>query len=400
VNTARRAVFVALTVILVLSVMALSDTDDPARGLLSMLAQVPQEAVLEQQSGWAAVRYVDYEALAAAEGIGALRDLGDVDLVMTMVPISRIMGRIAVGPDPLRNVVLSAGQMADTVGFEWLVDVDRSLEFGEPPNPGLVLDGSFDHVAIGLALEDRGYDLSSVAGVPVWHRFDDYAISLGDRDMADPFGGHLGAAARVALLPDHLANARSWPLIEAIIAASLGETPSLADDVGYRALAEAISGPEGWLIEALFFAGEGPGQPSDPGGTASAQDTDEPRSLPPFSLVVLADRQEGGEQVHLVGLVCDDREDAEVAAEVLAERLEAFRQPSDAEESLAEQFGARIGSTVLPVKEKGTAVALVEARYPAPPSWDDPTADSFVPGGQLYRAWVQAIMRREFSPLW
>ena len=56
--------------------------------------------------------------------------------------------------------------------------------------------------------------------MPIWHRLDDFAVSLPDREPADPFGGNIGAAARVARLPGMLANARSWPTIEAVVTAA------------------------------------------------------------------------------------------------------------------------------------------------------------------------------------
>ncbi|MCZ7539810.1 MAG: hypothetical protein M5U29_07870 [Anaerolineae bacterium] len=137
---------------------------------------MPEDAV-PADSGWATVRYTDYAALYEAEGITKLRDFGNVDLLMTAVPLPGMMMRLAAGPEALSYVFASTGQMAAAVGFEWLLDVDRSLEFGDPPGVGLLLGGDFDAAAIGAALQARDFSQADVSGVTVWHRFDDLAIS-------------------------------------------------------------------------------------------------------------------------------------------------------------------------------------------------------------------------------
>ena len=162
----------------------LSAQDDPTVfQLQAMLSYVPSEAAFIE-SGWATIRFVDYEALFESEGLALLRALGSVDLLMNAVPLGPILGRIAAGPEALTYVFVSAGQMADVVGFEWLLDVDRSLEFGDPPGIGLLLGGDFDAVKMGATLENRGFGLADIQGVPVWHRFDDSAVSIGSRDVA------------------------------------------------------------------------------------------------------------------------------------------------------------------------------------------------------------------------
>lgn len=396
---ARLSLFLALLLMLLPGASALAQEDPPPPPLLAMLAGVPEDAV-PADSGWATVRYTDYVALYEAEGITKLRDFGNLDLLMAAVPLPGMMIRLAAGPEALSYVFASAGQMGRTVGFEWLLDVDRSLEFGDPPSVGLLLGGDFDTAAIGAALQARDFSQADVSGVTVWHRFDDLAISVADRDPADPFGGHLGAAARIALLPDMLANARSWPLINGVIGAAQGELPSLADDPAYRALAGAIAAPDGLLIQALFFDGAAlgavPGDPASPGVTPPAADLG---PLLPYALAVLADRQEGNDQVHLIGLVYADAPTAQAAADVLAGRIADFRLSTRPEIVLAEEFGATVSASVVESAAEGLAVALVEVRYPLPAERTD-AGGRFLSAGQLYKLWVQAIMRREFTPLW
>ena len=394
----RKCLIGGLLAALLLSPLSRAGDGSAASGLLDMLAAVPLAAAATQ-SGWATVRFVDYEAPFHVEGVSLLRALGDVGLLMTSVPLGGILSRVAAGPDALPYLYSSAGQMADAVGFEWLLHVDRSLEFGDPPAVGLLLGGDFDDAAMGAALQGRGFSLTNVAEVPVWHRFADGTVSLAARDAADPFGGHLGLAARIAVLPEMLANARSWPLIEAIISAAQGVQSSLADDPGYRALAEVISPPGGALIQALFLTGTALRFAGDPWQAAS-EPTADFAPLPAFSRAVLADLQEGSEQVHLIGLVCADPPTAQTAGRVLAGRVEEFHLPDQPEDVLVEKVGATVSVSVVERPQDALAVAVVEVRYPLPSPRTDPETGQFSAGGWLYRTWVRAITRREFTPLW
>ena len=397
--TARLSLLIALLLALLPGASALAQDDPPSSPLLALLAGVPADA-LPAASGWATVRYADYAALYEAEGIAALRDAGDLDALMTDVPLPGMLMRLIAGPEALNYLLTSTGQMAGTVGFEWLLDVDRSLEFGDPPDVGLLLGGDLDAAAIGAALQARDFSQADVSGVTVWHRFDDLTVSIADRDPADPFGGHLGAAARIALLPGALANARSWPLINGIIGSAQGAQPSLADDPAYRALAGAITAPDGLLIQALFFTGEALQVPGDPASLGVAPPAADLGPLPSYALAVLADRQEGNDQVHLIGLVTTDAPAAQAAAEVLAGRLADFRLSTRPNEVLTEEFGATVSAAVIESAADGLAVALVEVRYPLPAGRTDAETGRFLSAGRLYGLWVQAIMRREFAPLW
>jgi len=373
--------------------------DPPASHIQAMLQHVPSEASAIE-SGWATVSFVDFDALFESEGLSAIRALGNVELLMTSVPIGSILGRIIAGPEALTYVFPGTGEMTEAVGFEWLLDVDGSLEFGDPPNLGLLLGGDFDPDTIGTALQSRGFELEEADGIDVWHRFDDLAISIADRNLADPFGGHLGAAARIALLPDTLANARTWALIEAIIAASHGTRPSLADDPAYRALAESISAPDGLLIQALFFSGIALRLAEDP-LDAIEEGLDDVEPLPYYSLAVLADRQEDDDQVALIALACPDEPTAQTASDILVERLRVFRPPSrPGDDALADRFDADISVSEVKYIQDGVAIAAVEARYPLPDERRDPETGLYNTRGLLFRSWIQAILYREFTPLW
>jgi hypothetical protein len=197
------------------------------------------------------------------------------------------------------------------------------------------------------------------------------------------------------MLPGRLANARYWATIEAVIAAAQDEQDSLADNPNYRALAEAVSAPDGLLLQALFFSPVDLGLiPGDPLGEQDPTETYGP--LMPYTLAVLADRQEGNDQVHLVGLVYADVSQAQAAADEVAARLSTMSLPQQPDELLVERFDAQVTASVYESESTGFAVAIVEVGYALPAERFDPETGMFITGGLMYRAWANAIMQRAF----
>ena len=373
-------------------------SQDQPQPLLAMLAMVPDNDLVQGQ-GWAAVRYADFQALYTSEGIEDMR----TPLLMNLVPLPGMLMRLVAGPNALMYVFTSIDQMQQVVGFEWIASVNRSLEYGTPPRTALILDGTFDASAISTALSARGFEETDVSGVPVYSRFEDGQVSLQDSEPADPFGGHLGMAARIAVFPGYLANSSYWDTTKGIIAAAQGDQPSLADNPNYHALADAITAPDGLLIQALFFDVADLGfLPADPAAALAGQGAEDPTAgygpLMPYSLAVLADRQEGQDQVHLIGLVYPDADTAGPAADEVATRIQAFALPQQ-EETLVAHYGAQVSSRVYTSDATGLAVAVVEVRYPLPADRKDAATGQFISGGMMYRNWVQAIMQRAFFVL-
>jgi hypothetical protein len=380
------------------------DDEREPHPLLAMLALVPDSEHARSAGGWATVRYADYQALYITEGIDELRLRADIETLLESVPLPGMLSRIQAGPEALQYVVMNAEQMPGIVGFEWFANVNRSLEYGSPPHSALILDGTFDDSAIGAALSARGFEQADVGGLPVWHRFEDGAISIEDREPSDPFGGHLGMAARIGVLPGYLANSRYWDLTQDIIATAQGEQPSLAEDPTYRALAEAITAPEGLLVQALFFnvadVGFLPEEALDALTHQTAESaTESYGALPPYAMAVLADLQESENQVHLIALVYPNPTSAQIAGDEIANRISAFSLPQQPGEVLVERFGAQVTSRVYESETTGKSVAIVEARYPLPAERIDPETGFFITGGLMYRAWVNALVQRAFYVL-
>lgn len=369
------------------------ETDTPP--LLSMLALLPTTLPDPVEGDLVTVRFADYRTLYEVEGVEVLWLTTDYEALWDTV-LPETLGRLAAFPVTMdAGSVISWGTRGQ-VGFEWLTQVERSLGFFAPPYSGLVIEGSFDGNEVAVALEAREFEQTAVNDVVVWHHYEDGAHNISERQPSDPFGGHMGAAARIALLPGYLANAPYWDQINDIISTAQGAQPSLADNPDYRALADAITAPEGFLIQAIFFNVEPTyllegllGGEHDP--------TIDYGPLAPYALGVLADRQEGSDQVHLIGLVYPDAASAQQAAEEVAQRISVFVPPY-ADGTAAEQLGAQLSTRVFESDSTGNAVALIEARYPLPEPQIDPETGDFAPGGLLYRMWAGAL-GSQFYPL-
>jgi hypothetical protein len=117
----------------------------------------------------------------------------DFETITQTIPVVMLQ-RMVSGSGEFSQSFLQGDKMTDVVGFNWFNNIDQVLAFGQLPQAGVVLGGDFDAETVGSALSARGFEETGVDGVPVWHRFEDGAVSIADREMADPFGGQIGKA--------------------------------------------------------------------------------------------------------------------------------------------------------------------------------------------------------------
>lgn len=399
----RRLSFISLlVVVLVVSALpAAAQTPPPAPNndpLLAMLALIPDSPTVRVTQGFG-VSYVDYRAVEMAHGFKRPAPGADYD---TLSSDSQklwfyAMGRVRSGPS--MNYIRSyLTDMPRLVGFGWF-DVDRALEHGIPPHTVKIIGGTFDVDKIGAALRARDFEKMDVEGITVWHRFDDAQVNPTKREIGDPFGGELGLAARIALLPGHIANARYWDDIKAVVAAHKGTQKSLADAPDYRVLTDAITDTasfKGALLQAIFIPAEvadGIGiAPAD--GMPNAPDTSAYQPLPPYQLAVIADRQEGNTQINLIAAAYNDPASAQQASVELRKRVVEFNIGQR-----YEQVKASIDAPRIYKAANGLSVVVVAVRYPLPSFKPDAEAGTNVMGGLIYRLWVESMARRQFYPL-
>ena len=193
--------------------------------LKRMLDAVPDDKLAESQ--FEMFSYVDFAALEETAGVGPLDTLNELSALPpddwrrwwnAMMGLSVApMETFSYLPQALGDATRPGGAggrdpMQELMGFGWF-SIDRALQAGVPPEKLTVLgggEGLTNETAIMGALTARDFELELIGAVPVWHRFEDFKINVTEREPIDPFGGPLGQAARVAVLPDMLVGASNW----------------------------------------------------------------------------------------------------------------------------------------------------------------------------------------------
>jgi hypothetical protein len=359
----------------------------------------------------------------------------------------RIAGQLGETPAP----------MVEAVGVDFFA-IDRALTFWEEPGVILLAGGTPMTSPEDLqwsSLFARGYALDMRGDVQVLHRFHDNMMATGLRDElmdADPFDGLGLESARVALLPDMLVVTENWADLDTALARRTAPEPTDASLLGEAMAAAALTldGVEPDILQAwahplrdlavvpdpvVLLQPDGTlGDPAEIERLLGGMPEGPP--LPVFPVAMFLDLQAGAEQVNAIALPFPNRADADAAASVVASRLAEWA-PNGADEPLVALFDGRIESLVVdapglaqPVMrsffrqfddgdpaqaealeaalaEVGNApgaIAVIAMRYPMPEDLSQPldlvtgTGGSGTLGGGL-RAWVSAIVSRQFTPL-
>ena len=441
----RRAVFLAAG----LTAWAGSVFAADGSSLESLLGLIPEAPAIYTAAP--IFSYVDLRAVERAAGVPAPASEAAFaalppDARRAWADASR---RVVAGPDALRNfgLVMQRSRLTvrESLGFDWF-SVDRAIGFGSPPHTVTVLAGGpkFPGAAdIGTALSRRDFTAETRAGVPVWHRLDDYDLALRLDDpygAADVIAGRMPRAERIAVLPGLLVATFGWPELDSVLATRSGEAPAAAVATLLRAMTAAIGRDgTGEVVQAVAFAlpsvgiGKGPadvrGQLFGQSGaidadTLAARLAARASELPPYPIVLFLDIRSGDDTVAMIALPYGDRATAEAAAATVAKRLAAF-VPAGATEPMLATLGAApevsvvdapdvaasVAATFIAMAAKdrdpakitaareaaaklsGGAVAVVAIRRkPAA------AADTRGPAWVLAR-WLDAIYRRDFSVL-
>jgi hypothetical protein len=286
-------------------------------------APAPDEPVW---SGPIVFGYSRTDLMFAAAGGGDAGNATEL-LAQTRFTAPSIMTILAYPPGFFTSL-MHAERWPALLGFD-VTAVDAILTTGEPPTMVEIYAGPpalTDRAALAAALEPRGFALKDIAGVPVWARFEDGRISIADREPADPFGGSLGQASRVAAEDGVLVRTSSSAPLAAAIAASQGG-PSLAREPAVQALLKAFG--DETVVQVTMF---GP-QAADPTALLLGPDADPAAiaeqlakaageaGLPGYYLAALGDvAGADGNWRTVLAFAFPDAASADAAAPILVER--------------------------------------------------------------------------------
>ncbi|MCC6613738.1 MAG: hypothetical protein IT320_09690 [Anaerolineae bacterium] len=376
---------ILLALLLIVSPLSAQDAAQP---LLDMLALIPDTPSARESI----VSYVDFRAVETARP-GALQPESWAEWDAAYGAESSAYGLwfaalmgVSSGPPTLLTTLLQAGTWPEMLGFDFF-DVDRAIEYNQPPGMVQILNGDFDAEAITNAYEARDFsaeargDLTLLCGSAGC----DHGLELNpdQRDSANPFGGTLGRQEPLLIAPGYLVNSPAIEQIERHIALLAGETPALADDPGFRAAAEAAA-REGLLIQAQLV---------DPALFGAEGEATE--AIPPYDLLLVADAATADEQVVTIGLVYTTAEDAQTAADALPGRIEGYTSLAT-NQPLTDLLAARDATYAVEIYEADEAtLALVVLR--APLAGPDEVDGSLVSSSLVYRLIIQMLYQRDLG---
>jgi hypothetical protein len=298
----------------------------------------------------------------------------------------RIFRNISSGPQSMQMLAVASLQGEDVsgmIGFD-LFQTTQLVGYGRPPENATVLYGDFDNDAIRAAYSDLGFAQADADDADLWCGPDGCEsgtqVDPAGRLPSNPFGGNLGRKQPMVIGEGYLMSSAVLPMVEAHIAAVNGEAPMLAEDDRYIAAAEAIT-QYGPVMQVTILDGEGvlqlQNQPLVPPSTMLDEDAvttlrerltenlESYEALPGYNLLIFADTASEDEQIALLGLVYEDLEDAERAAEIIPARL-ATATSFFIRDLWSEIFAERRLTPTTTVYESGSgqAVMLLELRTP------------------------------------
>jgi hypothetical protein len=372
-----------------------------------LLALVPISAA---QKPLVMLSYADYQALFAARP-GAVwpadaEAWAAQDEKAQQLSIAVLTG-LAGGMADLVRVLGRPQDMRTATGIDPF-SIARSLEFGQPPTQGRLLQGAFNPEAIAGALTERGYTQTDRGGLGLWCPAggckDGLRINPAKREPFNPFGGSLGRQELFAFESTTLLNSPALETIEGMIAAFQGATKSVRDLPDYAAAMEAITA-RGALLQAMLMSADVTSTLealNDPRLSPEARQRlrDRMRSveLPRYTVVAFAHVATGDAILTQVALVYETRVAAESAAAALPTRIADYtstRQRRPFMTMLADR-----GATLEPISlvdspETGKHIVLVT--FNTPFESPDPVGDLNrpTPSGLIYRLLIQMLSSRD-----
>lgn len=374
--------------------LTLGSAPAPASERVETMLRTVAAAPLTESPAFAA-GFVDFAALYTAGGaeragldfatVVQRRDPASLALIDALMRIYSDIGF-------LPYLLAGGAQWPEWLGFDFLA-LDWALQLGEAPRQRLYLglDVVPRRAAIEAALTARGLTRGESGGVAVFTRGPDGGLDVKARMAGYPFWGEVGSSERLALLPGALAGSRFDAIAATMIAG-----PTLGDDATIAAGVHAVDDAAlpGALLQFTLlredFSPEyvkalmAPGTALDE--AKAALEAEAPGPLPPFALLLLADRQGPVGEEALVALVYDEAADAAVAAATLPARLAAYR-PARQSGSLLELLGMAPSITV--ASWDGKSVVLLRLTV------DPATAKPDRPAGFGYRVLMRGYHMRD-----
>lgn len=418
--------FVSLIVLVLMTLSLSAVTAQDSLGeqpLLKMLAHVPDNATSRSEiyfNDRKAVEIAYPPAKMPSDWAEFSQLPGDANLSPELMAVD-VWWRVWRDQQSSRisQYMLVSDEMPTVIGFDFFT-VEQELNYGQPPQQTMQLNGQFDLDKVRSALTTQGFTQQDQAGVEVWCGPDGCdsgaKVNVRDRNPANPFGGDLGRKWPIIVQANNLIGSPDLEVIQNHSAIQNGSGSSLGEAPEYRAAVEALT-QNGVLMQAHFWDGDVLAAMSKVPGVIIAASVDKRKAiieailqdyepLPVYKLLVFGDIAGDVEVAGEAVLVYDSEADAEKAAEILPKRIANFTTLST-QQSLTKMLNDR-GVTqpdVQVVESNGHYIVLVSFAS-AKASVEDIMAmqpageggsEGITPPGSLYRLLVGLAMRGDLG---
>lgn len=322
-------------------------------------------------------RYADIAGWMSAHGVVAPASLADPVLPEWETELAHLAIPLSLRERGLEPV------WQRTYGFN-LTQVEQVLIIGQAPDYVTILKGTFDATDLQAAWVASGYQAVEVEGATAWSLFPGDTIDLSAQESRPA----MGTLNNMIMLDDGtLVAAAKTSRLGSVVDVVNGEGPSLADNddisalllprIGADQLASAIIS-KGSLLQMTEPSLPEMTQVPGPSATPAAETL-----VPEVNIVLLGIPLPPGPEVHgeatpVAGgnetshlkmlMVLDDVEDAQVAEEVVTDRLQGERSPVT-----GEPYAARISEprvTVLDGDDRAVVMLTATLVY-GPSDWLD-----------------------------
>ena len=295
--------------------------------------------------------------------------------------------RPGISDDGLREALARPDAAAQRTGIAF-ADLDAILVAGDPPHTLIYLAGpKIAPDAVSAALQARNFDESREGGATVFARGDDFALDLTSVDRADPFGGRLGSAERVAVVPGRVLSARGWTDLRPALAMLAGSETYLGTRLARMVAAAAKDAGPGMTVDTAFgitvVATAGGALPLAPDGTLDfSKPIAAPRqAMPPYLFAILIGAEAAdGAAVAQIALYYPTLADAQGGGAAVAKGAADFKKIK----------GFTYAATATAIADDPGAIAVVTVRV---------AGGMAHPSEAVRRRWIEGIYRREFTPL-
>ncbi len=219
--------------------------------------------------------------------------------------------------------------LPEVLGIDYF-DIDQELQYGVPPESGLILVGEFGVTAAEAAFANRGYEQVGNLWCFEGDCSTGMAVSVDNINPTNPFGGQLGRDQPTFIQEGMIASSTVPFQLGYDAEGSALEFTTLAEETDIVDTVHALHAL-GTVIQVSMFDGDVAGvmnfvnprfTPEQIDAIREALALDDAPTISPYSMVTIADVVTEDAQLGVMAFAFDSVEDAEISLAEMVRRIE------------------------------------------------------------------------------